>query len=454
MRADSSTHFPSRLPAVLAGVLVLVATLLLMGRFLQVEEDRQTQIERGLTLQQSAAMRARIERELNATLYLMNGLSAYVSVHEDLLEGERVEGVLRAIYRNSQHLRNVGLAPDNVLRYVYPYEGNEAAIGLRYENVPEQWPAVRRAMEERRTVMVGPIELVQGGRGLIVRTPVYLEDDRYWGVLTLVIDSESLFEAAGFSEAVDGTLHALRWAPTTNPEAPIIRGDPDVFDRSPVIQQIVVPGGHWELASLNVEAADELAAGSPLLRATGWITALLLAVLAFLLVDRRIRAAWQALHDPLTRLPNRRMFRTRIEKILRGRPFNGSRFAVAYIDLNGFKAVNDTHGHSVGDRVLAEVGRRLSARAEDGEMVARLGGDEFAMLIERADPDDAVRARVDELLEGIGSAGAELAPDCPLGAAAGVAFHPDDGDRVEVLLAVADQRMYVDKRTAPEPGED
>ncbi len=433
---------------------MLAATLLVMSRFQQIEEDRRAQIERGLTLQQSAAMRARIERELNATLYLMNGLSAYVSAHEDLLEGERVEGVLRAIYRNSQHLRNVGLAPDNELRYVFPYEGNEAAIGLRYEDVPEQWPAVQRAMQERSTVMVGPIDLIQGGRGLIVRTPVYLEDGRYWGVLTLVIDSESLFEAAGFAESADGTLHALRWAPPSDPGAPIIRGDPDVFDRSPVIQQIVVPGGQWELASLDIQAAEDLAASSPLLRITGWFIALLLATLAFLLVDRRIRAAWQALHDPLTRLPNRRMFRTRIERILRTRSANGSRLAVAYIDLNGFKAVNDTHGHSVGDRVLAEVARRLADRAESGEMVARLGGDEFAMLIERAESDDAVRARVDELLEGIGRAAADLAPDCPLGAAAGVAFHPDDGDRVEVLLAVADQRMYADKRTAPEPGDD
>ena len=180
--------------------------------------------------------------------------------------------------------------------------------------------------------------------------------------------------------------------------------------------------------------------------------AVLMAILAFLLVDRRLRSSWQAQHDPLTFLPNRRLFRTCAKRALRGD--SSSRVAVAYIDLNGFKAVHDTHGHSVGDRVLTEVGRRLGLEARPDEVVARLGGDEFAVLIEGADSDEAVRDRVHSLIRSIGSAAGELAPDCPLGAAAGIAFHPEDGDRVETLLSVADRRMYEHKRAAEDSPSD
>lgn len=408
------------------------------------------QIERGFLLQQSATVRARIERELNATLYLMTGLAAYVSAHEDLLESERIEGMLRALYGNSSHLTHVALAPDNVLRYIYPIEGNEAAIGLRYPDRPDQWPAVRRAMEERRTVLSGPIELVQGGQGIVVRTPVYLDDDRYWGVLTLVIDPDSLFQAAGLAAVRDGYRHGLRWAPDSDGAGRLIRGSADAFDGRTVLQSIRIPGGEWELATRYL---DETPFPTQVpLTVFGLIMAALAAWIAFLLVDRRIRSAWQAEHDPLTSLPNRRRFRKNVEQAMRARSPGSGKVAVAYIDLNGFKAINDTHGHSIGDRVLSGVGRHFLDKARDDELVARIGGDEFAVLIDDVESSGQVRDRVRELIRGIGAAAEDLAPDCDLGAAAGVAFYPEDGSDLETLLTVADRRMYRDKRAVSPEG--
>ncbi|MEV4412043.1 bifunctional diguanylate cyclase/phosphodiesterase [Catellatospora sp. NPDC049609] len=96
----------------------------------------------------------------------------------------------------------------------------------------------------------------------------------------------------------------------------------------------------------------------------------------------------QAYHDPLTGLPNRLLFQRRLEGAI-GADSPHRRLAVMLIDMNGFKAVNDTLGHHAGDEVLMETARRLRGVCRDGDTVARLGGDEFAVLLPDAAPQDA-----------------------------------------------------------------
>jgi diguanylate cyclase (GGDEF)-like protein/PAS domain S-box-containing protein len=100
----------------------------------------------------------------------------------------------------------------------------------------------------------------------------------------------------------------------------------------------------------------------------------------------------QAHHDALTSLPNRVLFMDRLERALVEADRHGESIAVMYLDLDGFKSVNDTLGHSVGDQLLGEVGNRLSRCIRGGDTVARLGGDEFAIIVEGiVDPDVATR---------------------------------------------------------------
>ncbi len=108
------------------------------------------------------------------------------------------KGWLRKFLRHADYIKNIGLAPGNVLLFVYPIKGNEKALGLDYTKNAKQWPAVKMAIEERRTVVAGPVNLVQGGRAFISRTPIYVtlsdgEKGRYWGLSSIVIDMEGFF---------------------------------------------------------------------------------------------------------------------------------------------------------------------------------------------------------------------------------------------------------------------
>lgn len=158
------------------------------------------------------------------------------------------------------------------------------------------------------------------------------------------------------------------------------------------------------------------------------------------------RNAHLARHDALTGLPNRTAFNEHLEDAIdRARRTQGT-VAVVGIDLNRFKAINDRHGHAMGDEVLIAVSRRLADLTEFDEAVARFGGDEFAAFKLYKTRED-LQAFLDRLqasiAEPIQCEGLELS----VGASIGVAIFPDDGDRREMVMNNADLAMYRAKST-------
>jgi diguanylate cyclase (GGDEF)-like protein/PAS domain S-box-containing protein len=154
----------------------------------------------------------------------------------------------------------------------------------------------------------------------------------------------------------------------------------------------------------------------------------------------------QALHDPLTGLPNRLMFMDRLTRAAaRQERADGGVVAVLFLDLDSFKAVNDLHGHEVGDRLLVEVAARLERAVRATDTVARLGGDEFAVICEGADAATAslVASRVQEAFKDpVAVAGERF----PVGMSIGVALSPPYS--ADSLLRYADSAMYHAKATA------
>jgi len=151
--------------------------------------------------------------------------------------------------------------------------------------------------------------------------------------------------------------------------------------------------------------------------------------------------------DVLTGLPNRRMFIELAGAALGEVWRSGNKCSVLFIDLDGFKPVNDTYGHAAGDALLIAVGKRLQESAPAKALVARMGGDEFAILLpnsQRGHADPVVTAQ--DILESLQKPFHVAGQDVSIGASIGVATGPDSGRRAADLTDAADRAMYMAKR--------
>jgi diguanylate cyclase (GGDEF)-like protein/PAS domain S-box-containing protein len=152
-----------------------------------------------------------------------------------------------------------------------------------------------------------------------------------------------------------------------------------------------------------------------------------------------------ATHDPLTGLPNRRLLRDRLVQAISRARRKGARLAVGYVDLDGFKRINDAFGHDTGDSVLAEVAIRLKAILREDDTVVRVGGDEFVIVFNETSGDEECLPILERILEAL--AGPISLPRGPVtvSASIGIAFFPDDAELPDTLVRYADQAMYAAK---------
>lgn len=166
--------------------------------------------------------------------------------------------------------------------------------------------------------------------------------------------------------------------------------------------------------------------------------------------ERTLRKS--AFQDPLTGLANRLLLMDRFEVAMRHARRSRKKFAVLMLDLNKFKAINDTYGHAAGDKVLVTVAQRLVSIVRESDTVARLGGDEFVLIVESIVERAQLEALGQKLLDVVSQ---DLVLDSgetvAVGTSVGYAWYPRDGDTLHDILDVADQAMYTCKTSGLMP---
>lgn len=160
--------------------------------------------------------------------------------------------------------------------------------------------------------------------------------------------------------------------------------------------------------------------------------------------EEKIR--YMAYHDTLTGLPNRKYFYELLNRRIKDAKKSGEMFAVLFLDVDGLKIINDSYGHETGDFLICEVGRRASASIEETDLAARIGGDEFTFLIfgiySAKDADDIAKKLMFSINKPLQIHGADIA----ISASIGASVFPQDGVDADLLVKMADNRMYKVKR--------
>ncbi len=159
--------------------------------------------------------------------------------------------------------------------------------------------------------------------------------------------------------------------------------------------------------------------------------------------DERLRHL--AFHDPLTDLPNRSLLLERLNQLISQAEREDRKVAVLFLDLDRFKAINDSLGHDVGDQLLKAVARAMQGLVRHADTVARLGGDEFVIVLDNPVSHDEVAVVASRIIRAIGEPRTFDGQRVEVGASMGIAMHPDDGRTAETLITNADAALYAAK---------
>jgi diguanylate cyclase (GGDEF)-like protein len=431
--------FRSHISPLWAALTVFLIFMSVFGLLTQAEYQKLVANERTQAINHGNMLRTRVDRELNSLLFISAGVSSYITVYHKELKPEKLRAILADLYARSKHVRNLGVAEGYRMTYVYPLESNEKIVGVDFRDLPTQWPQVKQAVETRQGVLAGPLDLVQGGKGMIYRYPIYIGDE-YWGILSTVINTYEFLEAAFQGVSTADYSFAIRLK--GEPVAPAFYGDAALFDDPDAFRMTSqVPNGSWEWAIRKTSAdASKLVF---VIAGMGFIISLLLGGLAYHQIRERGRLTMHAMHDSLTGLANRRLLQDRMHQAYeQARRFNRS-MAIVYIDLDHFKRINDTHGHDFGDEYLKMAAEKLEDCLRNVDTLSRVGGDEFVIVLEEISAPQDARIVANNILESFRQPETIYEINMRIELSLGIAIFPPGSDiSLKELTKQADIALY------------
>lgn len=403
-----------------------------------------------------------LQRSIESALSANNALGALVRQgNGSVYEFEAIGSQMLPFYPG---IAALGLAPGGIIESVVPMKGNEILLGFDQLRDPVQGAESARARDSGQLTLVGPINLIQGGLGVVGRQPVYLDTEpnghHFWGFTFVTLRISEVLQAAHLHRlAARGYRYRLwRTVPHTGVAQDIHVSSPPPGD-DPVVRTLSLPNGQW---FLSVTPAQGWGSASQLVLhcILGLGFSLLMAYLTWLLfklkahekglealVAERTREIQALAHfDSLTGLPNRALLAQHTQRdIEQERECHGS-LAVLFLDLDHFKNVNDSLGHRIGDILLVAVSKRLLGLVRKQDTVSRLGGDEFLILLPGNSVEEAEHAAI-QILTIMAQPFQIEQYELITTSSIGIAIFPADGDNFDTLYQRADAAMYSAKRS-------
>jgi len=255
----------------LAAISAFLAILVGVGILDRSEEQRFLQHSRANTIDRLSTVRSKLESSLNSRLFLMRGLVAYISNNPNITEAE-FAATAKILVAQQTGIRAITLVKGTTVAYIYPRDGNEAAIGVDLTALPEQRQMVKEVINTRKTLLAGPVKLLEGDETFIGRSPIFLtpsgadpETGVYWGLTGLIIDKNSMIEEAGLNDSSAKLQYTLRGKDGKGASGAVFFGDGSIFQNNPVLLEVTLPNGSWQLAAIPVGGWPE---NSPL---RGWL---------------------------------------------------------------------------------------------------------------------------------------------------------------------------------------
>ncbi len=370
-------------------------------------------------------------QEMFTTLY---GLRLEESLREGTVPNlEDFSSYLTVLEAEKQSFSFATLAMDDLIIDQYP-EGGGRHVGFDLKTLPLYRQHVEHPMRQGSVTIDGPLYLDDGKPYLVFRYPLMVENKQAWGLLSLYFDMESFLLGAGLEDLSEQYQYHFSFSHLGGDEN-YTWGVESLQENNPVSMMF-----SYSLLTWNMEIApvDSWYSGETLLflyTILGTLVSLGAGVLSYLRQIRLQTFMHRSHTDSLTGLLNKRELLVQLQNELKG----GKPFALALLDIDNFKQLNDTHGHLIGDKALLTLVSKLKEHLRRDDLIGRFGGDEFIIIL-RGCTQYETCVRMHESISHI----SVPLNDCSLAFALsmGVAFSPDDGITSEGLLEAADKRLY------------
>ncbi|SDA97428.1 bifunctional diguanylate cyclase/phosphodiesterase [Mesorhizobium qingshengii] len=248
-RVKQAVFSSANLPAAIAFVVLLACAIIADQQNSRVSD----QLARADVLAKVNIIRAKLEGNIGGNLQLVQGLVSTI-VTEPYMGQQRFASLAANLFQQKSQLRNIAGAPDLVISLMYPIKGNEKAIGLDYRKNEAQRMAALRARDQRVLVFAGPVDLAQGGRGFIGRIPVFVPTagggDRFWGIVSAVVDVDRLYAASGLTDPDLDIDVALTGKDALGGGGERFFGGGNVVAGNPVSADVQLSSGSWQISAI------------------------------------------------------------------------------------------------------------------------------------------------------------------------------------------------------------
>jgi len=371
----------------LVGLAVTSSAFLTSGWLVKLDHDIHDQQDKAQVEARINYLTSRIQLALDDNLIIIEALEALLLLQNDIDENDFQILTTRFLSTRTT-IRQAQLAPNAIVQHIYPNINGNKVIGLNLRKIPEQREVVERSIVRKEMIMAGPLDLIQGGRGVIARQPLYNREGtetKFWGFITLIIDLDKIFEETGLRMNDELATYAIRGSDAKGKQGKVFFGSASVFEDEYLSSFIEVPGGFWQL-SARVDDDDHVH-GISMSYLTGWaaIGSLILGLLSGFTCSLLNKTYQRSISDPLTSLYNRQHFREKAEIEIQRAERYKLPLSIIMIDLDFFKQINDNYGHQSGDYVLKKSARVIESMLRVGDVAARYGGEEFIILLPHSD---------------------------------------------------------------------
>ncbi len=421
---------------IVVAVLLSFSSFITMLTFVLIQRENQRISDKYRDLERN------IERFFYSYLGLLQNFEAYIKTLPSLNEQAINTYFEHVLAEDKNYILSINIVEDTTVLWSFPKETNRASLGINLAEVKDQKEAVLKVKRENTNTLYGPCECINGCEGFFLRVPILEEDNSYWGQSCIVFKKDALIDLIrSYAESSNLNLSIYSGAEAS---IPFVTSDKS-FNRYMAF--------NIDPSLINWKVHIDLTPSYT------FITIIILPLLLLSLVIAGLTGFFtysyaynyynilnMSKRDYLTGLYNRHYLDTYQKKIMKEAKNNKERIGFLTLDLNGFKDINDTYGHEVGDKTLVELTRILKEVKTEKECIFRLGGDEFLIIVPNLEEEKDLLDKVVYIRERLCGYYNISGNSILVKVGLGHAIYPDEGKDFEDLLRRADQRMYQDKR--------